>query len=191
MRIAMPKKDDKVSGRLKTLADEERNRRRLSGDAAHFPRNQTMMTRVDKASTEAVTRTPADFLRLGSEETALKAAFNFFDLDPERPENWRILIGYLSRSIFESKPAGRPSKWPMRYMQLLIDFNRAAKMIPPSVKSRSRFKQIRQTMIDDPSFDGRYRDMTEGQIEKQIANALARLNSILRTETQEHAEKLP
>ncbi|MBR1282940.1 hypothetical protein JQ597_12900 [Bradyrhizobium sp. AUGA SZCCT0177] len=173
----MSSKRDSVAQRLKSLLDEEKSRKIAEGVeiAGGILGNHSVgMLNADPILNRARALSDAVFLR--PEETALAKAFRYFELDPERPEHWHLLISYLSRSHFETKPAGRRREWTAeRYLQLLRDLYLATKNVS-DLEGRSRFKQIRQLMIDDPAFGERYSDMKQDALAKQIDNLFMYLN---------------
>jgi hypothetical protein len=55
---------------------------------------------------------------------ALRAAFTAFDLDPSKPEHWRVLLALFAEAYFVSRrPRGGTKHWSgSRLCQLLADF---------------------------------------------------------------------
>ncbi len=167
----MSLKRDSVAKRLKLLVNEEKNRRKADRIFDNFP---VGMLNTDGILIRARALSDAVFLKPG--EVALTKAFEYFELDHQKPEHWHLLINYLSRSHFETKSPGRRPEWTSeRYLQLMQDFYLAAKKLP-NERSRSRFKQIRELMIDDPAFCGRYKHMKQDALAKQIDNMMAWAN---------------
>lgn len=152
----MSLKRDSVAQRLRLLVEEEKRRKKAERIFDNFP---VGMLKVDRILVRA--RALSDAVYLRSEDVALAKAFQFFDLDHQKPEHWHLLIDYLSRSHFESKPPGRRQEWTSdKYLQLMRDFHLAAKKFR-NVKRRSRFREIRELMIDDPAFGDRYKRMKQ------------------------------
>jgi hypothetical protein len=111
----MSSKRDSVSQRLKSLVNEERSRKKAERIFGGFP---VGMLNVDPILNRARALSEAVYLR--PEEAALTKAFGYFELDPNKPEHWHLLINYLSRSHFETKPPGRRLEWTAdRYLQLM------------------------------------------------------------------------
>src|SRR4029450_489296 len=99
----MPRKDS-VTARLKRLIEEERIRKRVESSAKCF-----WGPLLDPASDlDPILQLALDLsavVQLKSNEVALKKAFKSFDLAPDVPGHWHLLINYLARSLFETKRA--------------------------------------------------------------------------------------
>jgi hypothetical protein len=155
----MSKKRDSVAQRLKALQEEEKFRKRAMAPLDTEFLNVGMLGDRGYRAQMAT--------RIRRTETSLRKAFETFELDPDIPEHWHLLIDYLARSHYETKQGGAPLEWTrLRKLRLIADYKFAKELMPGASK-----QAIRGRMIDDCAFRARYAGMTNDGLRKQIDTA--------------------
>jgi hypothetical protein len=99
---------------------------------------------------------------------SLRAAFEAFDLDPGKPEHWRLLLALLAEAFFvPRRRRGGTKQWDgPRLCQLLVDFAAVKKKKGNQALTDGKICELVKT-----AFPKRYRDVRAETIRRRLQAA--------------------
>jgi hypothetical protein len=164
------KKSDRIAARLAKIVDEEKSRKTA------LDLLQKILGWAEDPILERAKQL-RDAVTLRADETALRKAFQAFDMNPNIPDHWHRLINYFARAHFEPNRPGARTKWtPTRRVQLLRDVRSVAKRL-----STNDFSTIASEIIANRSYDrSLYDGMNVESLVRQIYHAIDWINDGLK-----------
>jgi hypothetical protein len=114
-------------------------------------------------------------------DQAIIDAFKDFNLDPEKPYDWHLLMGYFADAHYGRRKRGKPPSWTSdRLCQLCTDFY-ALKNANPGESDEQICGRLADPRKTGAEIGRRYVELSPGTIRRKLVEARARVHQLCET----------